>query len=413
VIDATGKFVLPGLMNGNVHLLDGIMMMGIGGVEYLARFEGRYHEVIEEAAQIALRAGITTVFDTWNATAPVLKARDRINAGTVAGARIFAAGNIIGMGGPFSPDFSPQSRAVITKTFANRIDSLFEAGVGRHLSTLPPAEVGPIIRDYIARGVDMVKVAVSDHLIGVCGWRAPYLTFSERVLRAIADEVRKAGLPLVTHTTSIESLQIAVDLEANAMMHVTCTAQTAIPEALLVQMAKSRSWSEIQPTTHAFQCHLERTNSPWTPYAGGAHDDNTRRLIQAGAPIILGTDAGCTDPDALNDLSPGDLQDRPWTLGEDHVLWAKAMVEKGMSPMEAIVGSTLNVAKAYGKADDHGSVEVGKVADLLILAADPLKEITNLSEVSDVIKGGERIAVRELPTGPVVTRYPRDTDSQI
>ena len=101
VIDVTGQYVLPGIMNGNVHLLDAIMMMGKGGAEYLARVEGRLHEVIEEAAQISLRGGCTTVFDTWNALAPVLKARDRINEGKAAGARIFAAGNIVGMGGPF------------------------------------------------------------------------------------------------------------------------------------------------------------------------------------------------------------------------------------------------------------------------------------------------------------------------
>lgn len=138
IIDAGGQFVLPGLMNGNVHLLDAIMMMGKGGAEYLARFEGRLHEVIEEASQISLRGGCTTVFDTWNALVPVLKARDRINAGAAAGARIFAAGNIVGMGGPFSADYSMQSRQVISKTFADRMDTLFDAGVGRILSTLPP-----------------------------------------------------------------------------------------------------------------------------------------------------------------------------------------------------------------------------------------------------------------------------------
>ncbi|MFN9968872.1 MAG: hypothetical protein ACK58T_03145, partial [Phycisphaerae bacterium] len=115
---------------------------------YLARFEGRLHEVIEEAAQIALKGGCTTVFDTWNALEPVLKARDRINAGAAPGARIFAAGNIVGMGGPFSADYSMQSRKYISQTFADRMDRLFDAGVGRRLSTLPPEQVRPIIRDY-------------------------------------------------------------------------------------------------------------------------------------------------------------------------------------------------------------------------------------------------------------------------
>ncbi|WP_163086758.1 hypothetical protein, partial [Acinetobacter baumannii] len=83
---------IPGIVNSNVHLIDGIMLMGTGGIEYLARFEGRFHEVIEEAAQIALKGGMTTVFDTWNALEPAKKARDRINAGTVKGARIYCAG---------------------------------------------------------------------------------------------------------------------------------------------------------------------------------------------------------------------------------------------------------------------------------------------------------------------------------
>ncbi|SKQ79962.1 Uncharacterised protein [Mycobacteroides abscessus subsp. massiliense] len=64
IIDAADSYLILCLMNGNVHLLDGIMMMGVGGIEYLARHEGAYHHVIEEAAQIALKHGVTMVFDT-------------------------------------------------------------------------------------------------------------------------------------------------------------------------------------------------------------------------------------------------------------------------------------------------------------------------------------------------------------
>jgi imidazolonepropionase-like amidohydrolase len=131
VIDASGKFVIPDYLNANVHLVDGVMLMGKGGVEYLARFEGRLHEVIEEAAQVALAGGITTVFGTWNPLEPVLYARDRIANGEVPGPRLFAAGNIVGMGGPFSADFMKQAREVTSKTFADRMDDLFAAGVGR------------------------------------------------------------------------------------------------------------------------------------------------------------------------------------------------------------------------------------------------------------------------------------------
>ncbi len=411
VIEANGQFMLPGIMNGNVHLLDAIMMMGKGGAEYLARFEGRLHEVIEEAAQISLRGGCTTVFDTWNALVPVLKARDRINAGKAAGARIFAAGNIVGMGGPFSADYSMQSRQVISKTFADRIDNLFDAGVGRRLSTLPPEDIRPIIRDYIARGIDFLKVAISDHLVVMLGWQSPYLSFSERVLRVIADEVRRAGIPLLTHTLSVESLNLAVQLEAEVMIHATITGLVPIPQELLERMVKGKGWSEIQPTTHGYQCHLDSTNHPWAGYAGGAHDENTIRLIAAGAPIILGTDAGCTDPDILHDLPPEELIDRPWTLGTDHVVWMRAMVEKGMTPMKAILSSTIEVARAYGMDKDYGSVERGKVADLIVVRQDPLKNIANMGDLSAVIKDGSPVDFANLPLQPLVTRYPRDQDS--
>lgn len=410
VIDATGQFVMPGIMNGNVHLLDAIMMMGKGGAEYLARFEGRLHEVIEEASQISLRGGCTTVFDTWNALVPVLKARDRINAGQAAGARIFAAGNIVGMGGPFSADYSMQSRQVISKTFADRMDTLFDAGVGRILSTLPPEEVRPIIRDYIAQGIDMLKVAISDHLVVMLGWQSPYLCFSERVLRVIVDEVRRAGIPLVSHTLSVESLNLAVDFECDVMIHATITSLQPIPEDLLQRMVKGKGWSEIQPTTHGYQCHLDSVNHPWAGYAGGAHEDNTRRLIAAGAPIILGTDAGCTDPDILHDLPADELVDRPWSIGSDHLVWMRAMVEKGMTPMTAILSSTREVARAYGMVRDYGTVESGKVADLIVVRKDPLADIAHMSELSSVIKDGTPVDFARLPTTPLVTKYPRDAD---
>jgi len=134
------------------------------------------------------------------------------------------------------------------------------------------------------------------------------------------------------------------------------------------------------------------------------------RMIRAGVKIILGTDAGCTDPDVLHDLPPEELVDRPWTLGNDHIVWMKAMVEKGMSPMDAILACTSNVAKAYGKFADYGSVEAGKVADLLILRANPLADVANATALAAVIKDGKEVDFARLPDPPLVTKYPREAD---
>src|SRR5262245_18474307 len=88
VIDARGKYVIPGLMNANVHLL------GDSRMENLLRHLGRYEELIAEAAQVALKGGLTTVFDTWGPRRSLMTVRDRVNAGELPGCRIFCAGNI-------------------------------------------------------------------------------------------------------------------------------------------------------------------------------------------------------------------------------------------------------------------------------------------------------------------------------
>ncbi|QUY63953.1 amidohydrolase family protein [Gulosibacter molinativorax] len=409
-IDAQGKWILPGLVNGNVHLLDGIMMMGRGGIEYLARFEGNYYKVIEEAAQIALRGGVTTVFDTWNALEPVTIARDRIASGAAEGARIFFAGTLIGMGGPFTGDFmrpSMQARTVMSRTFADRMDAMFEVGMGRHLSTLPPAEVRPLIREYLERGVDFCKIAVTDHLVGLLGFRAPYFTFSERVLDVLVDEVRRAGVPLLTHTTSLEGLNTAIERDADLMIHATMTGQAPIPEETIEKLLEKQLWSEVQPTTIAQQAWMDSVDHPFADFSGRVHHENDVRMIKAGVPLVLGTDAGCTDPDILEDMSQGELHERPWTLGEDHFVWMQAMVEKGMDPMAAILAGTANPAKAYRKFDELGSIDVGKLGDVVVLDQDPLADITNMRTLSHVVKEGREIDFHGLPLSPLVTAYPR------
>jgi imidazolonepropionase-like amidohydrolase len=406
VVDASGRYVIPGLINANVHLLDGwTFMIGAGTIEYLARFEGRLHEAIEEAAQIALAAGMTTVFDTWDALQPVLYARDRIASGQAQGARVYAAGNIIGMGGPFTADFSKASRSLATRTFCDRIDALFDAGVGRRLAALPPEEVRLIVREYISKGVDLVKFAVSDHILAE--HLSPHLTFSTRVQRVIAEEARAAGKPLLSHTTSLESLNDAVTLGVDVMIHANLTAGIPIPDELIEQIIKKAIWSEIQPVHDEYQHHLETSGDMMAGYAGGPHRENIRRMIAAGVPILLGTDAGCSDPDCLADMSEADRHERPWSLGGDHFHWFRAMRQLGMKPMDMLQAATRNVARAYKKEDVLGTVEAGKYADFLILDANPLDDEDNYKRIHAIYQGGRKIDRAALPVKRVVTEYPR------
>ncbi|MGW8537998.1 amidohydrolase family protein [Rhodococcus qingshengii] len=406
-IDGTGRWMVPGYVNGNVHLLDAWMfMIGPGTIEYLARWEGQYVEVIEEAAQLVLRNGVTTVFDTYNAVEPVLGARDRINAGTSQGARIFAAGTIVGMGGPLSADFHFAGRQAASQSFANRIDSLFEAGVGHQLSLLPRNEVRARVRDYLSRGVDILKIAVSDHIFMTVGTDRSYQTFTRPVLDAIVEEARSAGVPVLTHSLSVEALETSLDLGADVLIHANYTMGQPYPHSLVDRIVASDSWAELQTVHNQHREALEELGSFGAVIAGGAYAGNERTLIKANAKIMMGTDAGCPSVDHLADLPLAEREDRPWTLGGDHFHWTQSMVEKGMTPLEAISGATLNVARGYGKDDLIGSVEEGKLADFVLLERNPLDDIRNLRAITDVYQGGVAVDRDALPTHPLVTTHP-------
>jgi imidazolonepropionase-like amidohydrolase len=407
IIDGTGRWMIPGFVNGNVHLLDAWMfMVGPGTIEYLARWEGRYVEVIEEAAQLVLRNGVTTVFDTYNAVEHVLAARDRINAGTSQGARIYAAGAIVGMGGPFSADFHFAGRRAATQSFVNRIDAQFEAGVGHQLSLLPRKEVRAAVRDYLQRGVDLLKIAVSDHIFMTVGLDRSYQTFSRPVLDVIVEEARAAGVPVLTHSLSVEALETSVELGADVLIHANYTMGQPYPHELVDKIVASDSWAELQTVHEQHRHALEEAGSWAAVLGGGAFSENERTLIRAGAKIIMGTDAGCSSNDHLADLTDAERDDRPWTLGGDHFHWTRSMVEKGMTPLEAISAATINVARSYGKGDALGSVEAGKVADFVLLSADPTDDIRNLRAIDAVFKDGVMVDRDALPTQALVTGHP-------
>lgn len=407
IIDGTGRWMTPGFVNGNVHLLDAWMfMVGPGTIEYLARWEGRYVEVIEEAAQLVLRNGVTTVFDTYNAVEHVLAARDRIDAGRSQGARIYAAGAIVGMGGPFSADFHFAGRRAATQTFVNRIDAQFEAGVGHQLSLLPRNEVRAAVRDYLQRGVDLLKIAVSDHIFMTVGLDRSYQTFSRPVLDVIVEEARAAGVPVLTHSLSVEALETSLELGADVLIHANYTMGQPYPHELVDKIVASDSWAELQ-TVHDQHRHVLEEAGSWAAVlGGGAFSENERTLVRAGAKIIMGTDAGCASNDHLADLTDAERDDRPWTLGGDHFHWTRSMVEKGMTPLGAISAATINVARSYGKGDALGSIEAGKVADFVLLNADPTDDIRNLRAIDAVYKDGTPVDRDALPTQTLVTGHP-------
>ncbi len=395
-IDAAGKYVIPGLMDANVHLVLG------SSIEFIARYEGRYEDLIEEAAQVTLKNGLTTVFDSWGPLQPLLNVRDRIRRGETTGSRVFVAGNIVGLSGPFGRDFNQAAQTTASKALVQRVNAVWEENVGPPLMYMTPDQVRVEIRKYLGRGIDFLKFAVSGHVL------TNMLQFSPVAQRAIVDEVHKAGLIVQTHTTSVESLRQGIEAGVDMMQHAASTGPVAIPDQTIQLALAHKTYLAVQPRTNRrLEIELkqaeDRTPDSITRFNERVRHENQTRFVKAGLPLLLATDAGMTDPDAVEQMSPTLRTDRLTQLGEGHFLWFRAMVEKGMTPMTAIVSATRNIAAAYHKLDQFGTLEAGKSADLLILDGDPLENIENIRRISTVMKEGQIVDRQRLPLKKVLT----------
>jgi imidazolonepropionase-like amidohydrolase len=397
VIDAQGKFVIPGLMDANVHLIWDIWP------KTLITFEGRYDDVAIEVAQIALRSGITTVFDTWGPRDYLIRARDRIESGEAVAARLRLAGNILGFDGPFSADFLPQYREAVTPSFADRINAIWQESVGRRLMWMTPEQVRAEVRAYFQQGIDFAKVAFTGHLMD----QMEFMQFSPRVQRVIVEEARRANLPIQTHTTNVEGVFAAADLGVDLMQHPDTTgASVTIPEETIALVAERKIACALQARTErANACARHRAEiDPYFHFYDVA-DLNSRNLIAGGATIVLATDSGC----AANDTKSGvhwknmPQEENLLELGEGHFHWLKAVEQLGMTPMDILQAATINVARAYHLDDRLGTLEEGKIADLLILDKNPLADASHYRSIDMIMKEGRIVDRERLPSTRLLT----------
>ena len=394
-LDARGKFVIPGLMDANLHLYLN------GDLESLIRYEGRYHEIVLEGAQIALKTGQTTVFDTWGPRADLVKVRDLINAGQAVGSRIYLAGNIIGFSGPLGPDFFLASAAHASKAFVKRTNAHWEEGTGRELLWMPPDSLRQAIRRYTASGVDFLKYGASGHV------DMNLISFSERAQRVIVEEGHRAGKTVQTHTTSPESLDMAIEAGVDIITHGDISGPTyPIPDETIRKLVdRNVSVSVLAITRRSLDALVAKSpEGILTPYMKVAAV-NIRNMVKAGVKLMISTDAGVQNPIRLAE-SPtlaSDTVDARVKLGEGHFNALVSLEEAGMAPMEILKSATSNIAKAYKVDRELGTLEPGKAGDLVILDADPLASARNYRRIHSVIKDGKVVDLAALPSAPVIS----------
>jgi hypothetical protein len=186
-----------------------------------------------------------------------------------------------------------------------------------------------------------------------------------------------------THQTSAEALRIVVESGVDMAQHCAHTGRSRIAEATIQLMITRKFYCGTQwglLTKEQLQ-QVREQRFPGSDQDNGREGvdhsvENAVRLIKAGIPELVSTDAGTIDPDVSKDFGPdggpGGLGGHASLIGEAEFEDMRAMEQRGMTPMMILQAATRTIAAAYHKLDAFGTLEAGKSADLIVVDADPL-----------------------------------------
>ena len=396
VMDVSGMWVTPGLVDAHVHFAQTGWADGRpDALDMRDRYpydqvEAGLRNHPERYFRADLCSGVTAVFDvggypwSWD-----LRARAESDT---AAPHVAAAGPLLS-----TLDFWLNLPA--EKQFI-------------YLSTEKAAREG--VRYLAANGADAVKI-----------WYIPTTTrgFDEMaaVVKAAGDEAKKVKLPLIVHATGLREAKVALQAGAKLLVHgvrdaevdeefiatarangtIYCPTLTVVRgylrmfEAVLhrsapmmddpngcvdaVTLAHIAETATVPLERGLNQGRYEQRKEGFDE-AQKTEAENLMKVVAAGIPVAMGTDAG-----------------NPLTLhGPSVYAEMEAMQKAGMTPMQVLVAATRTAAIAMGRGADLGTVEKGKAADLVLLAADPLKDVSGFRQVRYVVRGGQVRSIHEL-----------------
>jgi imidazolonepropionase-like amidohydrolase len=415
-IDGTGKFLVPGFFDNNAHLT---VYGQPARRDTSAKYGDRNEELALEFAQRTLKAGVTTLVDSYGVLPPSIVVRDRINRGEAVGSRLLLAGNILGWGGPFSITFSLTKDADLS-LFEEKWNDLLAQGMGEDLADMTSEELRAAMNGYLDKGVDVIKYGGTSHFM-----RPSLIGFSPRQQTVIVAEAHKRGKPVQTHATSSEGLRLAVEAGIDLIQHPEMMSRD-LPDDLIQLIVSKRTFCGMRAnliTGDAWRHHqaqradAEARIAKMPPAATSAEKwrrndmlqdtldiqrRNAVRLISAGCKVTPATDSYLGDaPEFRRVVKTEELEP-----GSGTVLAIEGFVELGMTPMQAIVAATANGAGAAFRSRDLGTIEKGKMADVVLLEADPLADIHNIEKISAVVAQGRVVDLGSLPEHPVFFTKP-------
>lgn len=357
VIDLSQMTVLPGLIDCHTHLADG--KFGEGDPVFQLQ-KSASQTVLESLrnARVTLESGFTTVRDVgvYRALNDVAL-RDAINRGDIVGPRMFVAGAYITITGG----------AGAMSGMAPDIQLPWDFHYGEANS---PWEVRQKVRLLAHNGVDQIKVLSSGAVL-THGSNPKSQEFTPEELQAAVDEASHFGLRVAAHAHSPEGIKNAIRAGVASVEHATMIDDEGIA------LAKQRG-TYLDMDIYDEECIEEQGRNGSLPPDFLEHDrqlgevqrQNFRKAVKAGVKLAFGTDAGVCDYG---------------TAGKQFAF----MVKYGMTPMQAIQAATSSAADLLGRMDQIGSIKPGKFADLVAVAADPLKDVGLLENIQFVMKDGK------------------------
>lgn len=333
IVDATGKFLIPGLWDMHGHLTD----------------------ATADAFPPLIMNGVTGVRDMGGDLAEIDGWRSEIYSGARVGPHIIRAGPFVD--GP-------------------------KEGVTNRLTVRTPEEARRAVHDLKAKGVDFIKV---------------HNALPPDAFFALMDEAHNEHMPVAVHLPKNVSSAEASDAGAASLEHVETMSESAMWRKGATAKTVEQAVDEVLgPYGQELFQHFVKNGTWYVPtlvaYERGfvlwsndpdalkprldIHEKNieiVRKMHQAGVKIMAGSD----------------FSDWGMVPGVDLHNELALLVEASFSPMEALQAATLNPAKFLGKTETYGTIQAGRVADLVLLDMNPLEDISHTRKIHAVVLGGK------------------------